>query len=134
MFNNFFKKKEEVKETPLAIRALASLQQGNYPVALKLLNEYIKMLEGITQPLTADDGVFYYNRALAKENLGDIDGAINDLEKCNTLAQLHQAYLRLGSLQQKKGKSDKAISNIIKAYELGSQEAEEILRKHTNYF
>src|ERR1039457_7344516 len=100
MFDKIFKKEDEQSKTPLAIKALAALQQENYPVALKLLNEYIKMIEGFSNPLTEDDAVFYYNRALAKENLGDIDGAILDLEKCNSIANLHQSFLRLGSLQQ----------------------------------
>jgi tetratricopeptide (TPR) repeat protein len=134
MFKKFFKKQEEPEETPLAVRALATLQQGNYPEALKLLNEYIKMIEGFSKPLTEDDAAFYYNRALAKENLNDIDGAIIDLEKCNSIANLHQSYLRLGSLQQQKGQSDKSIKNIVRAYELGNQEAENILREYTNYF
>jgi tetratricopeptide (TPR) repeat protein len=134
MFDKFFKKKKEVEETPLAIRALATLQQGNYPEALRLLNEYITMLEGLSQPLTDDDGVYYYNRSIAKVGVNDIDGAIEDLNKCVKLAQLHQAYFELFKLHNHKGRDRQSLDALIKAYECGSQEAETILRENTNYF
>jgi len=134
MFKKFFRKKENVDNTPLGVKALVKLQQGNFKEALPLLDEYINMIEGFSNPLTEDDAGFYYYRAITKEQLGDIDGAIIDLEKCNSIASLHQSYLRLGSLQQKQGQSQKSIKNIIKAYELGNQEAEDILRKYNKLF
>lgn len=134
MFDKLFKKKEEPKETPLAIRAIATLQQGNYPEALKLLNEYIKMIEGFAQPLTSDDAVFYYNRNIAKTQLNDIDGAIEDLKKCVAICDFEPAYFELFRLSHAKGENEKSIKYLIKAYELGNKEAETILRQNTNYF
>lgn len=134
MFNKLFNKKEEPKETPLAVRALATLQQGNYHEALKLLNEYITLIEGFSKPLDADDGMMYYNRSIAKEALDDKSGAKSDLKKAVELAELHQAYFRLADLQSQTGEQQEAINNLIKAYDLGSTDAEEALRTYTNYF
>ena len=134
MFDKFFKKKEETKETPLAIKALATLQQGNYPEALKLLNEYITMIEGFSKPLDSDDGIMYYNRSIAKEALNDKIGAISDLKKSVKLSEIHQAFFRLADLQSKTGEQEESIKNLVKAYELGNSDAEEALRKYTNYF
>lgn len=134
MFDKFFKKKEEPKATPLGLKALATLQQGNYPEALKLFNEYITMIEGFSKPLDSDDGIMYYNRSIAKEALNDKNGAISDLKKCIQLAEIHQAYFRLADLQSQTGEQQESIKNLVRAYELGSSDAEEALRKYTNYF
>ncbi len=134
MFDKFFKKKEETEETPLPLKALATLQQGNYPEALKLFNEYITMIEGFSKPLDSDDGIMYYNRSIAKEALNDKNGAISDLKKSVQLAEIHQAYFRLADLQSQTGDQQESIKNLVRAYELGSSDAEEALRKYTNYF
>lgn len=134
MFKNLFKKKEDKDQTPLAIRALAVLQQGDYPKALSLLNEYITMIEGFSKPLDSDDGMMYYNRSIAKEALNDKEGAKSDLKIAVKLANLHQAYFRLADLQSQTGEQQESINNLVKAYELGSTDAEEALRKYTNYF
>ena len=135
MFKNFFNKKQEVEETPLAIRAMATLQQGNYSEGLRLFNEYISMIEGLSTPLNADDGVMYYNRSIAKEALNDKFGAINDLKKAVQLGfENDQCYFRLADLQSQTGDQQESIKNLVKAYELGSSDAENALRKYTNYF
>lgn len=134
MFDNFFKSKEENKEVPLAIRAIAALQQNRYPEALRLLNEYIYMIEGLSKPMTQDDAVFYYNRSIAKVGLNDIEGAIDDLQKCLKIAKLHQAYYELFRLQKSHGNNQLALEALVNAYETGSQDAEKILRENTNYF
>lgn len=134
MFDKLFKKKEEPKEIPTAVKALAALQNGNFSEALKYLDEYITMLEGLTQPLTCDDAVFYYNRNIAKTQLNNIDGAIEDLKKCISICDMHQAYFELFRLLHFKGENKNSLNYLVKAYELGNKEAEQILRENTNYF
>ena len=134
MLNNIFGKKNSSKETNIGALALSKLQNGEFEDALPLLNKYINRLESLSEPLTKDDAILYYNRAVTKEQLNDLDGAVMDLERCNAIASLHQSFLKLGSLQQKLGRSEESINNIIIAYKLGNDEAENILRKYTNYF
>jgi tetratricopeptide (TPR) repeat protein len=124
---------EGVEETPLAIRAVATLQNGNYPEALNLLNEYITRIEGFGK-LSSDDGVWYYNRSIAKEALLDKNGAIDDLKKCLIVTKLHQAFYRLAILQSQCGENKESLTNLVNAYELGNTDAEIQLREYTNYF
>lgn len=133
IFKKIFKKKEE-QETPLAIRALTTLQQGKYQEALSLLNEYIKTeIESSKLPLDSDDGLMYYNRSIAKEALNDRSGAISDLRKCISISESHHAYFKLADLQSQTSKK-LDVDNLIRAYELGSTDAEKSLRQYTNYF
>ncbi len=136
MFKKIFSKSnDKKKETPLGLKAIIALQDGNYNVALPLLNEYIKMIEGLNIPLTSDDAVFYYNRSIVKDNLNDVDGAIVDLKKCIKICDLHQAYFALFQLLfYKKNEKQEALNFLIKAHEAGSDKAEPILRINTNYF
>lgn len=131
MFENFFKKGEEM---PLALRAISALQKGNHEEALKLFNEYIHMIENQNMPLTEDDASFYYNRSIAKTQLDDIDGAIEDLIKCLKIAEIHQAYLELFRLYRFKQDAQTGIKYLIRSYELGNKEAEKLLQENTNYF
>ncbi|RRJ89725.1 tetratricopeptide repeat protein [Flavobacterium macacae] len=131
MFDDFFKKREEM---PLALRAISALQKGNYQEALKLFDEYILMVENQNLPLNEDDASFYYNRSIAKSQLDDIDGAMEDLVKCLRIAELHQAYLELFNLYRFKQDAQTGTKYLIRAYELGNKEAEKVLRENTNYF
>lgn len=131
MFEKFFKKGEEM---PLALRAVTSLQKGNHQEALKLFNEYIHMIENQNIPLTEDDASFYYNRSIAKTQLDNIDGAIDDLLKCVQIAEINQAYLELFRLYRFKQDAQTGIQYLIRSYELGNKEAEHLLKENTNYF
>ncbi|HZX57190.1 MAG TPA: hypothetical protein VFE54_00635 [Mucilaginibacter sp.] len=126
--------KDQKAVAALVLTGLSLLQNGRYAEALPYLNEYISMLEGLNQPLTADDAIYYYNRSVAKVGLDDIDGAIEDLNKCVAISKIHQAYFQLFKLHDFKRDSRAALDALIDAYENGNTEAEAILREHTNYF
>jgi tetratricopeptide (TPR) repeat protein len=78
MFRKFFKKDEEM---PLPLRAIQALQEKQYQKSLELFNEYITSIEKSGATLDADDAIFYYNRSIAKTQLNDMSGAIDDLSE-----------------------------------------------------
>lgn len=113
---------------------LELLQKGQTKEALNHLNDYLNDIERSNRELDSDDGIMYYNRALAKTALGDSQGAMEDLKTCIKYTRIHQAYFNLADLQVKKGEQQEGLNNLVKAYELGSEDAENALRKYTNYF
>lgn len=141
MFNKFFKKKEEKLpiEAQIYLLAVSTLQNGEYQKSLELFNKYISeyMNDGgniADSELAEQNAQIYYNRSIAKEALNDKAGAILDLKKSVQLFEIHQAYFRLADLQSQTGEQQESIKNLVRAYELGSSDAEQALRKYTNYF
>ena len=121
-------------EAQLYLLAVSSLQQGEYAKSLKLFNELIDKYTYNKPEYAEQESGFYYNRSIAKTQLDDIDGAIQDLKTSINIYELHQAYFELFKLYHFKGEPQSGMSFLIRAYELGSSEAEKVLRNNTNYF
>ena len=61
----------------------------------------------------------YFNRAIAKERLKDIDGAINDYSTCLQIDNKHGlSYFNRGGLFRANGDPDKALRDLRKAVEI----------------
>lgn len=134
LFN--FKKKESEKlpyEAQLYLQAISALQNNEYEKSLDLFNDLIK--DNINQSdLTEHEANLYYNRSIAKTQLDDIDGAITDLKTSIKIHELEQAHFELFRLYEFKDEPQNGLTYLIRAYELGNENAEEILRENTNYF
>jgi len=118
MNNSLTKSQKEI--ATLVVTGLSLLQNGRYAEALPYLNEYISTLERSNEPLTADDAIYYYNRSIAKVGLDDIDGGIDDLNKCVAISKIHQAYFQLFKLYDFKRNDRAALNALVDAYESGS--------------
>jgi tetratricopeptide (TPR) repeat protein len=133
MFRKLFKRKETtLKEKGDA--ALRLLEKGNFKEALPLLDEYISIIEKEKSVFSIEDVMFYWNRHVAKMNTNNVDGAITDLIKCTQICNFNSAYFELYRIYLNKGQSEIAKKYLVKAYEFGNKNAEDVLRKHSNYF
>lgn len=134
---NFNKKTKESEKLPyeaqLYLLAISALQNSEYQKSLDLFNDLINNHMNKSN-LTDQEAGFYYNRSIAKTQLDDIDGAINDLKTSVKIHELEQAYYELFRLYQFKEEPQKGLTYLIRAYELGNDNAEKILRENTNYF
>ena len=120
-------------EAQLYYSAISCLQNGEYHKALNLFDELISNHIDESN-LTDQEAQFYYNRAIAKTQLDDVDGAIEDLKKAIKIYDLHQAYYELFRLYHSKNEPQSGLNYLVKAYKLGNKNAEKILRESTNYF
>jgi len=120
-------------EAQLYLLAISALQNGEHQKSLDLFNNLINNHMNKSN-LTDQEAGFYYNRSIAKTQLNDIEGAINDLKTSIKIHELNQAYYELFRLYQFKEEPQKGLTYLIKAYELGNENAEQILRENTNYF
>ena len=134
---NFKKKQKESEKLPyeaqLYLLAISALQNNEYRKSLDLFNDLINNHMNKSN-LTDQEAGFYYNRSIAKTQLDDIDGAIDDLKASVKIHELEQAHYELFRLYQFKGEPQKGLTYLIRAYELGNENAEKILRENTNYF
>jgi len=133
---NLFKKMDNEKlpqEVQFFFIAVATLQQGEYEKSLKLFNELIDKYVDLSNP-SVQVPSYYHNRSLAKSHLGNIDGAIEDLNISINISETNESYFELFRLYHHKGEPQNGLKYLIKAYELGNKKAEEILRENTNYF
>ena len=100
---------------------------GDYQVAIKLLNEAIK--------LNPSDGCFYYERGQAKDELEDFNGAVEDFTRALSFDPdesllgncLHaRANTRFFGLNDKNG----ACDDWSKAAAMGRENSAEYLKEH----
>ena len=99
------------KAAALNNSAVERIKNGNYRIAIELLNEAIS--------LQSDNGVFYFNRGYAYEGLKEYDKAIGDYTKAVSFIPDHwQSYLQRGSLYFLSKDCDNAVKDLSKTLEL----------------
>lgn len=144
MFKNLFKsffKQESPKpkasnalprEAQVYLAAIHQLQNGKYLEALTLFNEIIASDNFGIDP--DQDAGLLYNRSIAKSNLRDYRGAIDDLERSIEIFEIPQANFEIFRINHELGKTNEGMSYLVRAYKMGYPQAEEVLRNNTNYF
>jgi tetratricopeptide (TPR) repeat protein len=102
----YFLKLGQIKISQAALKSTASSEKGEDPEKKKLIEEARDLYKkSIDEKNNFDAG--YFNLGLAEEALGNIDGAITNLEKAYVLDRSNINYaFNLGRLYQQRGKGD----------------------------
>ncbi|XP_046579968.1 tetratricopeptide repeat protein 36 homolog [Haliotis rubra] len=114
---------EEVKQVKvLELQAVKAAEAGDLPTALDLLNEAVTR--------APDWASTYNNRAQVLRLRGDIQGALEDLNKAVELSRGEgkvscQAYTQMGLIHRLEGDDTQAIEDFKKAAQLGSEFAKQ---------
>lgn len=112
----------------IGLRAINNVQKGNYREALKQFNTFIENLEHANKELDADDAIMYYNRAIAKTQLSDLDGAVQDLNTAISInPSFYHAFAERGKIYMAKEKYSKAINDYTKSLEINPSNASHYL-------
>ena len=91
---------------------------------IRLVNdEYDMAVTNYDRAIERRDGFFYYplQRGLAKKELGQLDGAVTDLEKSIQLLPTAPAHYALGGIAQQRGNLPEAIRHYRVVAEAGGE-------------
>ena len=134
------KKEKKIKtEEQLLKSANSFLKKGEHKKVIEvidqLISEYVTTRDNKNDiKVTVQDAIIYYNRSLAKYNINDLEGAVEDLNASLSIYELNQAYFQLFIIYNQQNKTQEAIEFLIKSYKLGNLDAVSILSENTNYF
>ena len=134
------KKEKKIKtEEQLLKSANSFLKKGEHKKVIEvidqLISEYVTTRDNTNDiKVTVQDAIIYYNRSLAKYNINDLEGALEDLNASLSIYELNQAYFQLFTIYNQQNKPQEAREFLIKSYKLGNLDAVSILSENTNYF
>ena len=134
------KKEKKIKtEEQLLKSANSFLKKGEHKKVIEvidqLISEYVTTRDNTNDiKVTVQDAIIYYNRSLAKYNINDLEGAVEDLNASLSIYELNQAYFQLFTIYNQQNKPQEAREFLIKSYKLGNLDAVSILSENTNYF
>jgi tetratricopeptide (TPR) repeat protein len=102
-------------------RAMFMLENGRFLDAEKAFGDLIAKRN--------PEAAFHAYRALAREHIGDLEGAIDDHEKAVTLdPQLFHCWIKIGEHSMYRGEWEKAWESFMRAREAGADGPEVLLR------
>ena len=92
----------------------------------QLNGDYSKAVTYYTKAIELNPRIagVYINRAVAYECLEDLDRALEDLNKANTLEPKGEAYNNRGNIYFKRGEYDRAVQDYSKALEFEPEQCD----------
>lgn len=100
----------------LMLSVLTNAQAKVWENSLTLWDDVISKYDNVYIP--------YSNRGYYRYQIGDIQGALEDFNKCIELKDNAQAYVNRGNLYQTTGQSELALQDFTKAIELAPEYAD----------